>query len=57
MKTKVTAMALTALVVANSALAGGGQNDASMDVVLTSEVEWQQLNPARGDKSPKDIMI
>ncbi len=22
-------------------------------VVLTSEVEWEQLNPARGDKSPK----
>jgi hypothetical protein len=22
-------------------------------VVLTSEVNWEQLNPARGDKSPK----
>ncbi len=53
MKTKVTAMALTALVVANSAHAGGSQNDAPIDVVLTSEVKWEQLNPARGDKSPK----
>ena len=53
MKTKVTALALTALVVANSAHAGGSQNDAPIDVVLTSEVKWEQLNPARGDKSPK----
>ncbi len=48
MKTKVAAMALTALVVANSAYAGGSQ-----EVVLTSEVKWEQLNPARGDKSPQ----
>ena len=53
MKTKVTTMALTALVVANSVHAGGSQNDAPIDVVLTSEVNWEPLNPARGDKSPK----
>ncbi len=53
MKIKVTAMALTALVVANSAHAGGGQNEAPVDVVLTSEVKWEPLNPARGDKSPR----
>ncbi len=35
MKTKITAMALTALVVANSARAGGSQHDAPIDVVLT----------------------
>ncbi len=46
-------MALTALAVANSAHAGGGQNNAPIDAVLTSEVKWEQLNPARGDKSPK----
>ena len=46
-------MALTAFVVANSAHAGASQNDAPIDVVLTSEVKWEQLNPARGDKSPK----
>ncbi len=53
MKTKVTAMALIALVVANTAHAGGSRNDAPTDVVLTSEVKWEPLNPARGDKSPR----
>jgi quercetin dioxygenase-like cupin family protein len=53
MKTELTAMALTALVVVNSAYAAGSQNDASVNVVLTSEVKWDQLNPARGDKSPQ----
>ena len=53
MKKKVTAMALTALVVVNSALADASQNDAPIDVVLASEVKWGQLNPARGDASPK----
>ncbi len=48
MKAKLTAMALTTLVAVNSAYAGGSQ-----EVVLTSEVEWEQLNPARGDKSPQ----
>jgi len=53
MKTKVADMAFTALLVANSAYAGGNQNDAPIDVVLMSEVKFEQLNPARGDKSPK----
>lgn len=48
MKTKVVAMALTALVAVNSAYASGSQ-----EVVLASEVEWEQLNPDRGDKSPQ----
>ena len=53
MKTKVTAMALTALGLANSAHAGGSQDDATLDVILTSEVNWEKLNPARGEKSPQ----
>ncbi|MEW8525588.1 MAG: DUF4437 domain-containing protein [Candidatus Thiodiazotropha endolucinida] len=48
MKAKLTAIALTTLVAVNSAYAGE-----SVEVVLASEVEWEQLNPARGDKSPK----
>ena len=47
MKTMMAALALTALVIVNSAYADGNR-----EVVLTSEVEWEQLNPARGDKSP-----
>ncbi len=53
MKTNVTAMALTALGFANSAHAGGSQDDATLDVILTSEVNWEKLNPARGEKSPQ----
>ena len=37
-----------AWIAANCCLAGG-----SAKVVLASEVEWEQLNPARGDASPK----
>jgi hypothetical protein len=48
MKTKIAAMALTALVGVNAAYAGGNR-----EVVPTSEVEWEQLNPARGDASPQ----
>ncbi len=29
------------------------QNNAPAQVLLTSEVQWEQLNPARGDASPK----
>lgn len=29
------------------------QTDTPVKIVLTSEVKWEQLNPARGDKSPK----
>jgi hypothetical protein len=46
-------MALTALAIAHSAHAGGSPNDAPVDVVLSSDVKWEPLNPARGDKSPK----
>ena len=53
MNIKLTLMALTALVAANSAQVGAGQDDAPTDLVLASEVTWEQLNPARGDKSPK----
>ena len=53
MKAKITAMAFTAWVIVNSAHAGDSQNNARMEVVLTSEVKWEQLNPARGDMSPK----
>ena len=53
MKTKVTAMVLTTLVVVYLAHASGSQNDTSVDVVTVSEVKWEQLNPARGDKSPQ----
>ena len=48
MKTKVAAMALIALFAVNSAYAGGGH-----EVVQLADVEWEQLNPARGDKSPQ----
>jgi len=48
MKVKLTAIALITLVAVNSAYAGGCQ-----EVILTSEVEWEQLNPARGNKSPQ----
>lgn len=48
MKAELTVIALTTVVAVNSAYAGGSQ-----EVVLTSEVEWEQLNPARGDNSPQ----
>jgi hypothetical protein len=41
-------IALAAVIAVNLAYAGG-----SREVVLTSEVEWAQLNPARGEKSPQ----
>ena len=48
MKTKLAVMALTTMVAVNAAYAGG-----NIKVVPTTEVEWEQLNPARGDKSPQ----
>ena len=48
MKTKVTTMALMAFVAVNLAYADGIK-----EVVPVSEVEWEKLNPARGDKSPQ----
>jgi hypothetical protein len=53
MKTEIIVMVLTALVVAGLAHAGGSQHDSPVEVVLTSAVKWEPLNPARGDKSPK----
>ena len=39
---------------ASASLASGDQEDASsFEVVPLSKVDWQQLNPARGDKSPQ----
>ena len=34
---------------------GGGQGGVMMtsEVILASEVKWEKLNPARGDKSPQ----
>lgn len=48
METKLSVVALAILVAVNAAYAGG-----SKEVVLASEVEWEQLNPARGDASPQ----
>lgn len=48
MKTTAMAVVLTALIVGHAALADG-----SREVVVVSDVEWEQLNPARGDKSPQ----
>lgn len=31
----------------------GGKRDASIEVMQASEVVWEHLNPARGDKAPK----
>lgn len=48
MKAKLAAIALTTWVAVHSAYAGG-----SRELVLTSEIKWEQLNPARGDQSPQ----
>ncbi|WP_316364195.1 DUF4437 domain-containing protein [Candidatus Thiodiazotropha sp. CDECU1] len=53
MRAKFAAIWLTTLAAVNSVYAIGSQNHASVEVVLTPEVEWEQLNPARGDKSPQ----
>jgi len=58
MKAQVIKMAFTTLLVVNSAFAGNltkevSQTDASIEIILASDVEWEQLNPARGDKSPQ----
>jgi hypothetical protein len=48
LKTKLAAIAFATLAAVNLAYAGG-----SAEVVLASEIEWEKLNPARGDKSPQ----
>lgn len=53
MFTKLRLIALTALVAASSAQVGASQDSTPTDLLLASEVTWEQLNPARGDKSPK----
>ena len=53
MNTKLTSMALTALIAANSAQVGANWDGTPADLVLASEVTWEQLNPARGNESPK----
>lgn len=59
MTIKRTVITLTALFSAQLAL-GMGQapegdmpEDQNVTIVLASEVEWEQLNPARGDQSPQ----
>ena len=53
-------LALTLVVTACASLQAGSDSIAqepaaelTCKVVLTSEVKWEQLNPARGDQSPK----
>jgi len=48
LKAKLAAIAIATLAAVNLAYAGG-----SAEVVLASEIEWERLNPARGDKSPQ----
>ncbi len=48
MTAKLIPMTLAAIVAAHAAY-----GDGSREVVLVSEVEWEQLNPARGDQSPQ----
>lgn len=48
MTTRPAAIALAVLVAAHAAYAGD-----SREVVLAADVEWEQLNPARGDASPQ----
>lgn len=48
MKSKLAAIVFTTIVGINSAFASG-----NIEVVPVSEVKWEQLNPARGDKSPQ----
>ena len=48
LKAQIIVIVLTTLVIDPPDLCGE-----SHEVVLTSDVEWEQLNPARGDKSPQ----
>jgi len=60
-KLKLVSLALAGVFIAamaNSRAASGSNTpehtaEPTHEVVLTSEVKWEQLNPARGDKSPK----
>lgn len=47
MKPQLTALALSAVFAISPAWAG------DVEVVTTSDIQWEALNPARGDKSPK----
>lgn len=48
MKAKMIVIVLTTIVLIHTAYAGE-----SHELVLASDVEWEPLNPARGDKSPQ----
>jgi hypothetical protein len=48
LKAKLAAITIATSAAVSLAYAGG-----SAEVVLTSEIEWEQLNPARGDNSPQ----
>ena len=43
---------LVGLLAVSNCFAQDSANTPSYEVVLTSEVNWEHLNPARGDKSP-----
>lgn len=49
----VATAACTSLQAASDITAAKPAAEPTSRVVLTSEVKWDQLNPARGDKSPK----
>jgi len=50
MKTKLTIMAMASTTLA---IINGAHAESSKEIVLSSEINWEQLNPARGDKSPQ----
>lgn len=50
--TSLVIAACTSLPIASDSIAPKSAAEASLKVVLMPEVEWEQLNPARGDKSP-----
>ena len=51
--TGIVSTAYTSLSLASEVMPPTWAVEPSPKLVLTSEVEWEQLNPARGDKSPK----
>ncbi|MBT8367005.1 MAG: DUF4437 domain-containing protein, partial [Deltaproteobacteria bacterium] len=49
----VVTAACASMQAASDSIAQEPAAEPTSKVVLTSEVKWEQLNPARGDKSPK----
>lgn len=52
MKTKLTAFAITAALVAQMSLSGAESITSKVEIKLASEVEWTYLNPARAELAP-----